>query len=134
MQHRKESIHFSVIQFRSQQFALNAGGRWGWGWVSIRCLLRIQYECINLSLSSKIFCPISCQIIFRTVPFLNTCCLTEVYIFTEMSHDISTLHVCVQITCQVHKSRDRKIVACKSPVLILKEGTCICKGPLLVLI
>ena len=71
----------------------------------IKCLFKIQYECVNLSSIVQDFSPIiyyRSQLGFTTMSFPERMLpIWQEFIFIKMSHDIWT----VRVTCKVHKSR-----------------------------
>ena len=100
----------------------------------IKCLFKIEYECVNLSSIVQDFSPITyyrSQLSFTTVSFswMHVAYLTGVYIHQDESWYLNIL--CVRVTCKVDKSRNRAIIVHKWPVTLLEKRADICKRPVL---
>ena len=94
LKHRKESIHFNVLPLLPQLNNWLLRSSWGG---CIKCLFKIQYECVNLSSIVQDFSPIiyyRSQLSFTTGSFPE--CMLPIwqeFIFIKMSHDIWTYYV-----------------------------------------
>ena len=100
----------------------------------IKCLFKIQYECVNLSSIVQDFSPViycCSQLSFTTMSFPE--CMLPIwqeFIFIKMSHDIWTYYVLEQLARYTSQG-NRAIIARKWPVTLLEEGADICKRPFL---
>ena len=82
----------------------------------IKCLFKIQHECVNLSSIGQDFSQSFITIVNRVsqlCPFLNVAYLA-VYIHQDEPWYLNIL--CVRVTCKVHKSR--------KPGIYCTQGTC----------
>ena len=91
----------------------------------IKCLFKIQYECVNLSSVVQDFSPIiyyRSQLSFTTVSF-HECMLPiwQEFIFIKMSHDIWTYYVFEKLARDTSEG-NRAIIARKWPVTLLEKG------------
>ena len=75
--------------------------------VCIKCLSKIQYECVNLSSVVQDFSPIiyyCSQLSFTTMSCLNACCLSDRSLYSSIWTIILNI-LCVRVTYKVNKSR-----------------------------
>ena len=114
-----------ATNFIAKQFTFKEFMRW-----CIKCLFKIQHECVTLSSIVQDFNPIvyyHSQLSFTTMSFPE--CMLPIwqeFVFIKMSHNIWTYYVFEQLARYTSQG-NRAIIARKWPVTLLEKGADICK-------